>query len=135
MEIFLIILEFVVIIVLQLLGIGFHVMQKVLIYDQQYPKLKMPEIFKVFWDEDWGSLLVSALVFFLNLVAHGVIHIWFSDVTHMVWLHVPYLAWSFILALVLGYAGQRIAYKFLGKAADRLDQLADTIEKTAQKPA
>lgn len=114
-------MEYILIIVLQLLGIGFHVMQKVIEIGNHNPLKTSNEIFKIFFAEDWDTLIVSALVLMVDVVFHfandyyGFINTSFAFPS-LGGLTISYLAISFVLAFILGYAGQRIAYKFLGTA-------------------
>lgn len=111
MELIMIIIEFAVIVALQVIGIGLHVMQKILALDKQYPELSRREIVNTFFENDMFTLWVSALVLSLNVIVHLVIHLFAPEIM----LSIPYfLLWAFGAAFVLGYAGQRLIYKALG---------------------
>jgi hypothetical protein len=120
-------LEFFLIFVLEILGILFHVSQKVIQLDKANPEKKIPEIYSLFFDNEWASLIVSLLVLVTNIVAHIITVVYFpgySDVSVTVPyidLTVPAVVGFYLLALVCGYAGQRIAYNYLGKAETYLN--------------
>lgn len=108
-----IILEFILIVVLQAIGIGLHVMQKIIGLDNKFPEMTRQEIIDTFFENDIFTLYVSALVLCLNLVVHLIVHVYSPSLIESI----PYyLLWSFGVAFVLGYAGQRLVYKFLGAA-------------------
>ena len=124
-------MEYIIIFTLQLLGIAFHVVQKVNTLDKQYPEKSIKEIYSLFFENEWSSLSVSALVLFADLFFHFIIDSYFPAVREMsitvplINLNMPYLAVSFIVAFVLGYGGQRLAYKYLGKAEQYLSDKAN----------
>lgn len=116
-------MEYALIIILQLLGIGFHVMQKVIALGDTH-KTKMKETFSIFWSEDWDTLFVSFLVMTLNVVAHFILE---SYAPKSIIEYEYYDLISFGIALTLGYAGQRIIYKYLGTAETALAKKGDQI--------
>lgn len=124
-------MEYIIIFTIQLLGIAFHVVQKVNTLDKQYPEKSIKEIYSLFFENEWSSLSVSALVLFADLFFHFIIDSYFPAVREMsitvplINLTMPYLAVSFIVAFVLGYGGQRLAYKYLGKAEQYLSDKAN----------
>ena len=124
-------MEYIIIFTLQLLGIAFHVVQKVNALDKQYPEKSIKEIYSLFFENEWSSLSVSALVLFGDLFFHFIIDSYFPAVREMaitvpvINLTMPYLAVYFIVAFVLGYGGQRLAYKYLGKAEQYLSYKAN----------
>lgn len=111
-------MEYLLITILQLLGIGFHVMQKIISLGNDFPEKKRKEILSTFVNEDWDTLCVSALVMILNLVAHYII----ERYAHSITAYPYYSLISFGIALTLGYAGQRMIYKYLGSAEKFLDK-------------
>jgi TRAP-type uncharacterized transport system fused permease subunit len=120
-------MEYILITILQILGVGFHAAQKVAIIRTRKPEKKFKEIIQIFWHEDWNTFFVSGLVVVLNLVAHFIVLNYFPEtITEHEW----YYPVSFGIALVLGYAGQRMIYKYLGTAETFLNkQVADRLEK------
>lgn len=116
-------MEYLIVVILQLLGIGFHVMQKIISLGDKNPKLTSSDVFSAFLFEDWDTLMVSALVLALNIVAHYIIENYTSlcDTKNF---HI----YAFGIAFVLGYAGQRIVYKYLGSAESFLNKKADVLK-------
>ena len=110
-------MEYLLIFILQLLGIGFHVMQKVISIGDKHPDKNRSQIFSAFLYEDWDTLMVSALIISLHLVSHYIV----ENYTTIREIN-NYHLYSFGLALLLGYAGQRIIYKYLGSAEEFLNK-------------
>lgn len=104
-----------------LLGVLFHAMVKVTGYKKKFPELTFRTIWKVFLKEEWDSLLVSALVLFVVQLTIYIIN--WQQILIPDWLN-----WGiYPIALVLGYQGQRIAYKFLNTATEVLEKRAESI--------
>jgi hypothetical protein len=118
-------MEYLLIFVLQLLGIGFHVMQKIIKLGDTHPQMKRREIINVFLDEDWDTLIVSALVLCVNLITHYIIDKYTPQLRESLNYYVLY---AFAIALVLGYSGQRLAYKWLGSAEKVLDKKSEQLQ-------
>lgn len=118
-------MEYFLIFLLQLIGIGFHVGQKLKAMDDKYPDKNIRQLLNTFIDEDWITLCISALVIALNLVTHYIIDTYTPDLRNSVNYYILY---TFAIALILGYSGQRIIYKYLGKAEEVLNKKADTIK-------
>lgn len=116
-------MEYALIVLLQLIGIGLHVMQKVIALGDQNKSMERKEIFATFWHEDWDTLFVSGLVLVLNLAAHYIIEAY----TILPKEIGNYPLYAFGIALVLGYAGQRLIYKYLGTAEAALAKKGDQI--------
>lgn len=112
-------MAYVLIIFFQLLGISFHVMQKVVSLGDKFPSETVAEIFASFWKEDWDTLTISFLVMFTYVASYYV-------VVDFVGIKLPtdwyYLIAPFALALLLGYAGQRLIYKWFGTAEQFIDK-------------
>lgn len=105
----------------QFLGISFHVMQKIVSLGDKFPAKKVGEIFSVFWMEDWDTLTISGLIVLLDLGIHFVIFDFLELPMPPEWY---YRVGPFALALVLGYAGQRLIYKWFGTAEQFFDRQA-----------
>jgi hypothetical protein len=112
-------MEYLLIIILQLIGIGFHVAQKVLTLDKLSPNDSLKEVLALFWKSDRITVFISALVLALNLVAHYIIGEYAPE-SFTAWEY--YDLSSFTLALLLGYFGQRKIYEWFGKAEGFLDK-------------
>lgn len=115
-------MEYLLIFILQLLGIGFHVMQKVIKIGDTHRELSRKQVFNAFFDEDWDTLIVSGLVLIVNLVAHYIIDAYTPEFRASVNYYALY---AFAIAFILGYSGQRLAYKWLGSAEKKLETLSD----------
>lgn len=111
-------MEYVLIAVLQLLGIGFHVMQKVSSLGNTFPQKSRKDILGIFLQEDWDTLCISGLILATCETGHYIIHHYAHTVAAMQYFE---LTW-FGLALVLGYSGQNLIYKWLGSAESYLDK-------------
>ena len=114
-------MEYAIVFVMQLLGVGFHVGQKIVSLGNTYPEKTRGEVVRVFFKEDWDTLFISALVLVLNEMIHLIIN---GYATHLTALPNFYL-YSFGAALLLGYAGQRLVYKFFGSAEKFLGDQID----------
>lgn len=106
-------MEYLLIILLQLIGIGLHVTQVIIKLGNDNRDKARNEILRIFWNEDWDTLLASALILILNLAAHYIVG---EYAPKKIIDYEYYMLISFGLALLFGYAGQRIVYSALGKA-------------------
>lgn len=111
-------MEYVLIIVLQLIGIGFHIMQKIISLGDKHPDKNRSQIISGFLYEDWDTLVVSGLVLTLNVITHYITENYLKSAREWEYYHVA----SFAVALIMGYAGQRLAYKWLGSAEEFLNK-------------
>lgn len=94
-------------------------MQKIIIIGDKNPAMRKNEVIGAFLSEDWDTLFVSALIVALDLLIHFVV----DEYYHFIFAeHQWYIAASFGIALVFGYAGQRMIYKYLGSAERYLDK-------------
>lgn len=101
--------------------------------DNKFPDDTLREVFDTFLQSDRVTLIVSAVVLLLNLLVHFIIDFYAPEIRETS-IHIPfidisvsYIIASFILAFVLGYAGQRLVYKWLGKAEGVLNQKMDRL--------
>jgi len=106
---------------MQALGIGFHVGQKIVSLGNLHPEKSWREIIKAFFGEDWDTLCISGLVLVLNEMIHVIINGYASYITSFP----NFYLYSFGTALLLGYAGQRLVYKFFGSAEKFLGDQID----------
>lgn len=114
-------MEYLLIIILQLLGVGFHVGQKVKELDAKFSDDSLSDVMKEFWKQDRITLFLSVFVLASNLVAHFIVENYAPGIRAID----SYALYSFALAFVLGYAGQRLIYKSLGKAEEALNKKID----------
>jgi hypothetical protein len=125
MEIIIHIFTLLLIVILQGIGIGLHVMEKIVKLGDAHPDKTRQEIQAIFFKEDWDTLRISFLIVILDLVVHIIILVYAPAIAADKYLNVPFELWSFLVALVLGYAGQRLIYRFLGTAETFLNKKVD----------
>ncbi len=117
-------MEYLIIIILQLIGIGFHIGQSIVALGDKFPNETPTSTFKTFFKEDWDTLMISGLVLLLDVMIHVVMDYLDVDPFTEGWmLYAP-----FAFALVMGYAGQRIIYKFFGTAEKFLNKQTDRLQ-------
>lgn len=106
-----------------IIGVLLHVMIKITSYKKSFPTLSIGAIWGVFLKEEWDSLLVSVVLLFLVEISIVVIN--------YVGVHIPdWMNWGiYVISILMGYQGQRIAYKFLNTAVDALEKKAEDIVK------
>lgn len=126
-------MEYIFILGCQIFGIAFHIGKKIYDLDKKYPEMTFKQIFLQFFEIEWSSLLISVIVLCADLFVHGIIDYYdmpiekSSFVIPVLNWNVSYIAANFILAGLLGFAGQSIAYKYLGKAEEYALSKADKI--------
>lgn len=109
--------------ILMVIGILFHVMQKVRQLRLKFPDLAPARVWKTFFGEEWDSLIVSFLVWLV----------------YQLWLYISIrnkyelpdwydMYGIYGMALALGYCGQRVAYRYLGTVEKVLQRRADVID-------
>lgn len=119
-------MEYALIFALQIIGIGLNVMQNLMLLGTKFPDEEPLMIIHIFWKQDWDSLGVSAFVLMLDLTVHFA----FSYFKAPFITGEYYIFISLGIALVLGYAGQRMVYKYLGSAEKFLDKkVGDQLDK------
>jgi len=128
-------MEYFVIFILQVSGIGFHVGQTLLALDDKFPDDSFGDVWREFIKRDKITLFISAWILFLCLTVHFIVNYYFPSVRNtslaFPWLGgltIPYLAIAFMISFILGYAGQALFYKWLGKAKKYLEEKADKIQ-------
>jgi hypothetical protein len=96
-----------------ILGVFLHIMIKITSYKKTFPTLSFGAIWATFFKEEWDSLLVSLVILVLVEVTIYIIN--------YVGIEVPiWMDWGiYLIALVMGYQGQRLAYKFLNTAGEK----------------
>ena len=119
-------MEYLLIFILQILGIGFHVGQKVLELDKLSPDDSLSDVFKLLWKSDKISILISVVLIlsFTEILYFILIHYAPKTITGYEYFDLIF----FGLALILGYSGQRIIYGALGKATEVVEKkIADKL--------
>jgi hypothetical protein len=105
-----------------ILGVLLHVMIKVTGYKKAFPTLSFGAIWATFLKEEWDSLIVSLIVLIIVEVTIYIIN--YVGIVVPEWMN-----WGiYVIALVMGYQGQRLAYKFLNTAVDALEKKAEAIK-------
>lgn len=115
-------MEYALILLFQLVGIGFHVLQKVMELDKLAPDDTLTDVFKLFWKSDRVTTLVSGLIMFGCLIAYFAVEHYAPTLLEKYQYHQLY---AFGISLVLGYAGQSLIYKWLGTAQSFLEKKAN----------
>ena len=115
-------MEYLIIIALQLIGCGLHVCQKVFELDKKFEDDTLSDVFRTFLRTDRVTLIISFLVLMLNLLAHFIIEVYAPQLRQIE----NWVLYGFALAFILGYAGQRLIYKYLGRAEEVLNKKVET---------
>ncbi len=120
--------------IFQLLGIGFHVGQKAIEIDKRTPGDTLKDVFGIFLRENLITLIMSGLVLILDLCFHAALDVYTLipdkpvDIFELFTL--PYEIVAILSSFLLGYAGQRLIYKLLGKAEGVIEKkLEDKLSK------
>ncbi len=129
-------MDYVLILMFQAFGVFFRCGQIIAGYRKTYPQLERKQVLNTLWNEDYNTLVVSAGIAALHACVHYAaaylgIDEALDGTSFTVWGIViqavtVYLALSFALAIVIGYKGQDLIYKWLGSAADKLDKEVTT---------
>jgi ABC-type spermidine/putrescine transport system permease subunit I len=123
-------MEYFLALVLQLLGISFHVMQKIITLGDKDKTKSRSEIVSIFLSEDWDTLFVSLLVLITCMVFHFSANYYYPESMNKIVeipilnIDVPIVILLLIASFVIGYAGQRLVYRWLGSAEKYLDKKA-----------
>lgn len=111
------ILEHSILAALYILGVCYQVMQEIGKQRKKYPAYRPGQLFGTYWQEEWNTLIVSALglvtLQLFGLIAH------IKNIPLPVWLH----DWGvYALTPVAGYGWHRIVYSWLGTTEKRLTE-------------
>lgn len=112
-------MEYLIIVAFQFCGIGLHIMQKIITLGANHEDHSWKQVFGAFFKEDWDTLTVSGIVLCVNLLVQFVINNYAMDIIYQ---NPNFHLWMFGAAFVIGYAGQRLVYKYLGSAEKFLDR-------------
>lgn len=116
-------MEYIIIFAFSAFGVLFHVWQTIIDLGNQFKDKTRKEIISIFFKEEWDSLGLSVCIAGFLLLVHYVIHTYLPSAVAWQYFEVFY----FGVALIMGYTGQRLLYKWLGSAADALDKKVDTV--------
>lgn len=111
------------VIALFLLGVGFHVSQIIDKLRKKFPQFGIGEVLDTYFKEEWNTLIRSFLVMCTYLLFLFILQK--AEVKMPFWWEKYLVVYG--LALLLGYAGQRLIYKYLGTAENKLADTADKI--------
>lgn len=122
-------MDYLIIIFLQLLGLSFRVTQSMIEIDKRSPTDGPSEVFAIFIKEDWLTLFISGVVLLFNLITHYIVDT-YTDVPNtytlsVLGLTIPYIILAFAFAFFLGYGGQWLLFKVLGKTKDIIEKKID----------
>lgn len=116
-------MDYIITILLMIIGIGYDASLKISKQKKKFPMLKPGEVVDTFFSEEWNTFFTSALGIALFEILLYTMRV--NEVNLPLWFE----NWGlYILAAVWGYAGQRLAYKFLGSAEAVLEKKADQIK-------
>lgn len=116
-------MDYLFIFLLMLLGTAFHVMLKISGLRKNFPDFKFSVIWSTFFQQEWDSLMVSVLIIIANEL------ILFIAIYNGIALPVWFDTWGmYVLALIEGYGGQALAYKWLNTAQKVLEDKADSVK-------
>jgi hypothetical protein len=122
-------MDYILIIIFQVLGVMYRAGKQVGELKKKYPQADRKHVTDLYFKEDWNVLAMSVVVLLTDLAVHYVVSMLGINWTqkfellgvNLTWGAV-YLLFSAGIAIVLGYKGQDLIYKWLGTAADRLDK-------------
>ncbi len=103
-------MDYALIFVFQIIGIGIQTIPKLFELD----KKSVDDSFRLYWKHDKFLIILSGLIIVFDEVVHFVAENYAQDFVSS--LGEKYHLISFAVALMLGYAGQRILDKVLGRA-------------------
>lgn len=116
-------MDYIITSLLLVLGVCFFVMQKVSALKRKYSEIGFTKIWGLFFSEEWDSLMVSTLVLIVWNIFLTVCEM--NQIKFPVWFDYYGI---YALALVLGYAGQRLAYKYLTTIEGILEKKAEQLK-------
>lgn len=115
--------DYIVTILLLLAGIVYDALNKIDRLKKSFPSLTPKQVIRTFFWNEWNTLIVAALGAGLYELALFIVRT--NEVILPNWIE----QWGmYALALVWGYASQRVAYKFLQSSEDALAAKADKIK-------
>ena len=117
-------MDYALIFILELIGIGLAVMKIVLELDKRSPDDTKLDVLKLFWKLDGFTLIVSAIIFVANEVVHFIMEMYGQKAIAYIdsFEYLNYHLVSFTIAFLLGYFGQTKVYQWLGKAEAFIDK-------------
>lgn len=116
-------MDYAIVTFLFFIGFGYFVMRTITKLKRAYPKLGFSDVWKTFFREEWDTILTSLLGLALMLMIIFIPR--YNGYTLPDWYE---NFGMYGLALVDGYAGTKLIYKYMGTAEGILDKKADTIK-------
>ena len=110
--------------VLFLLGVGFQISQTMEKLKGKYPEFRLRQVLDTYFKEEWNVLIRSGLVLCTYELALFILEK--AEVKLPEWWDKYMIPYG--LALVMGYAGHRIIYKYLGTTEQALSDKADKLK-------
>lgn len=124
-------MEYFFIFLFQTLGIAASVGQTIHKLDKEVPEKSAREIFGLFLENEWSSLLISGIILITDLSFHLLLNTYFPQ-WHSAMIHVPildielpFVVASILASFIIGYAGQWLFYKWLNKGKEYLIKKAE----------
>lgn len=111
-------MDFILILIFFLIGAGFHIMQKIGALREKFPSLTPKTVWTTFFNEEWNVLIISFLCLLLLESLHFVVtvkEVELGELAKKWWF-------LYVLSTLVGYAGQRLIYKYLGSAEAALNR-------------
>jgi hypothetical protein len=124
-------MEYVFIILLQAIGISLHVLKKVMELDSKFPDDTLADVFTAFWKSDRITIIISGVLLILHLTTHSMVETYWPSVRNtsitipFFDIDVPYVLASLITAFGVGFFGQMLFYRIMGKAEAILNKKID----------
>lgn len=106
------------------IGAGYQIMGVIKKLKIQFPTLPPKRVVSTFFYNEWDSLITSSLGYMAIMMALYIKQ--FNGFHGPKWFE--YFG-MYVTACILGYAGQRLAYKYLGTAEQALEKKADALAK------
>ena len=127
-------MDYVLIIIFEAIGMAFKIGQQIALLKKEHPERSKKEIINTYSNEDWNVLFMSFVVLCFNLAAFYVIYSRLGIDWTRAWdvtvfgiainlkLEALMVLFSVGIAVLFGYKGQDLLYKWFGSAADKLDK-------------
>ena len=116
-------MDYLLVLVISIIGVLYDVMGKIRGLRRKFPQFHKGEIVNTFFAEEWDSLIISGLVLATLEITLYIIR--YNDVVLAEWVE----QWGiYVIAGVVSYSGQRLAYKVLGTAEKVLSDKVDKME-------
>ena len=115
-------MDYFLIICFQFVGFCIFQIPALLIIDNKSSSDSLKDVFQAFWEKDRITIIGSGVILFFQEITH--LTIWYYDMPIQnnpvqFWgYEFSYVAATFGLALILGFAGQGILYGLLGKTGE-----------------